>query len=69
MTSIHHAIGADMQHIGGLLRCLQCGGERPLGDVGDRLRDGWPMCCGYTMHWITQRQLDGVQPCTGLLSL
>lgn len=56
------AIGANLQGFGGLLRCRTCGVEKPLGDVGDKLRHGWPKCCGHTMQWITQRQLDGIVP-------
>jgi hypothetical protein len=52
------ALGAELAEFGGLLRCTSCGLERPLGDPGRRLRDGWPKHCGYTMRWWTQRQLD-----------
>lgn len=55
--SIHEKIAKDLAPIGGVLRCTTCQRERPLGDVGAKLRDGWPTCCGYTMRWITQRQL------------
>lgn len=57
-AGIHDAIGADMQGFGGILRCRSCGTTADLGNVGSRLRDGWPKCCGYTMEWVTQRQLD-----------
>lgn len=54
---IHDTIGHDLNGFGGLLRCLLCGIERPLGDTGGHLREGWPKCCGYTMRWVTRRQL------------
>jgi hypothetical protein len=52
------AIAADLAPLGGILRCRTCHGERPLGDVAGSLRSGWPKCCGQTMTWVTQRQLD-----------
>ena len=55
---IASSIGGDLQTYGGVLRCSSCGKRRALGNVGDRLRNGWPMCCGYTMMWWTQRQID-----------
>lgn len=51
-------IGADLQRFGGLLRCTVCGREEPLGNVGHKLGNGWPKCHGYTMRWLTQRELD-----------
>lgn len=50
--------GTDLQAFGGFLQCGACGHREELGDVGSRLRDGWPQCCGYTMTWWTQRQID-----------
>ena len=55
---LHSAIAADLAPFGGILRCGTCHGERSLGDVGANLCHGWPKCCGYTMRWVTQRQLD-----------
>lgn len=53
------AINAECSGIGGLLRCTVCLREEPLGDVGARTTGGgWPRCCGYTMRWLTQRELD-----------
>ncbi len=57
MSALHDAIGADAQKLGGLLRCTVCGREEPLGSVGNKLANGWPKCHGYTMTWITARQL------------
>lgn len=56
--SVMDSIAAELQVFGGLLRCTKCGLELPLGEVGPRLRHGWPRHCGYTMRWVTQRQLD-----------
>jgi hypothetical protein len=45
---------------GGFLRCENCGRQEELGrtDIAVNLRQGWPKCCGYTMRWWTQRQID-----------
>lgn len=62
-TALHSAIAADLEHFGGILRCAGgCQREQPLGDVADSLRHGWPKCCGHTMRWVTQRELDGEAP-------
>lgn len=54
------AITEEYNALGGLLRCRQCGHEQALhdGDAGRYLFNGWPEHCGYTMTWVTQRQLD-----------
>lgn len=51
----------DPSVFGGHLRCTVCGREQPLGDTTSHLRTGWPMCCSYTMRWLTQRELDTEQ--------
>lgn len=53
--SIHDAMGADLAGLGGILRCGECGTEDALTAYGisSYLRDGWPVCCGYTMTWVT----------------
>ena len=58
----HDAIAADLVPLGGILRCGECGTERSLGDVAAYLRDGWPKCCGYTMTWVTRRELGEEVP-------
>lgn len=57
---IHGAIAGDLAGLGGILRCGQCGTEDGLSTYGiaSYLRDGWPVCCGYTMTWVTRRELD-----------
>lgn len=50
------SLGETLKGFGGLLRCMTCGREKPLGDPGEKLSEGWPRCCGYTMRWITERQ-------------
>lgn len=48
-----------LNDFGGYLRCGTCGATQPLGNASERLtRAGWPKCCGYTMTWLTQRQID-----------
>lgn len=67
--TLPEAVGADLQAFGGFLQCGACGHREELGDVGSRLRDGWPKCCGYTMTWWTQRQIDaGEAPRDGAAS-
>lgn len=58
IRSMPETIGTDLQSFGGFLQCGTCGHRRPLGSVGHKLRHGWPQCCGYTMTWWTQRQID-----------
>ena len=42
-----------------LCRCSVCGREERAG--ASPLRNGWPMCCGYTMTLIdTQRFIDAL---------
>lgn len=57
---IHSAIARDLAGLGGILRCGECGTQDSLTAYGiaSYLRDGWPVCCGYTMTWITQKELD-----------
>lgn len=47
---IHQKI-ADNLPAGGYLECQQCGSRGEVGSVADRLKNGWPKCCGYTMRW------------------
>ena len=54
---IHDVIADDLKDIGGILRCTVCLREEPLGDVANNLRHGWPKCHGYTMRWVTAREL------------
>ncbi len=46
------------QNAGHRLRCRVCGSERRLGNVANKLINGWPKCCTYTMEWITQGQIE-----------
>lgn len=48
---------ADLMTAGGILRCEECGGERPLDDVAGYLSRGWPKHCGRTMTWVTLKML------------
>lgn len=49
---------------GGYLRCESCGRRsRSLTKMqqASYYADGWPRCCGYTMRWWTQRQIDAAE--------
>lgn len=53
------SISEALAGFGGFLRCEYCGATKALGDPGRRVtHTGWPKCCGYTMRWWTQRELD-----------
>ena len=57
--------GKSPEHLftrfGGMMRCTVCGHEQALSVelVDMYFASGWPTHCGYTMRWITQRELDG----------
>ena len=53
-------LAADLDKLGGVLRCKLCGHERPLqaGEAGHFTFNGWPKHCGKTMAWVTQKLLD-----------
>jgi hypothetical protein len=53
-------IGQALGGFGGFLRCESCGAVEDMTDdrAGRYTADGWPRCCGYTMRWWTQRQVD-----------
>ena len=47
-----------------LCRCSVCGREERAG--ASPLRNGWPMCCGYTMTLIdTERFIAGIDAAMG----
>lgn len=49
---------ADLRSFGGHLQCTTCGRQAPLGDPAERVVGSrWPKCCGYTMRWLTAREL------------
>lgn len=56
---LHDRIGATLDSLGGVLRCGCCGGEQAMYGASRYLRNGWPECCGFTMRWVTSRQLAG----------
>lgn len=59
--SVVPGIAADLAKMGGVLRCTGgCGCRQNLTEerIARYLRYGWPKCCGYTMRWVTQRELD-----------
>lgn len=52
------SLSESLAGFGGYLRCETCQRREALGDPGRRVMgEGWPKCCGYTMHWWTRRQL------------
>lgn len=62
MENPTRAAHEDLALMGGVLVCDSCAVSRPIGDaddIGRWSREGWPMCCGYTMRWITERELGG----------
>ena len=66
-TALRDELSDALSGFGGYLRCRTCGHSEDLGDPGRRVTgEGWPQCCGYTMEWITQRQIDdGERPARG----
>ena len=50
----------ELSGFGVFLRCETCRRMEELGSPGRRIAggQGWPKCCGYTMRWWTQRQID-----------
>jgi hypothetical protein len=60
IAGVHEAIGSSLDGFGGRLRCETCrvGWALEPGMAGSYVARGWPKCCGYTMHWWTQRQID-----------
>lgn len=54
-------IGTKFDKRGGILQCETCKATRPVGSVGHHLAHGWPTCCGQTVIWWTQRQVDAGQ--------
>jgi hypothetical protein len=57
LAGTHKWLGAEMDAMGGVLRCERCKREMPMQGATGYLRKGWPECCGYTMTWVTARQL------------
>jgi hypothetical protein len=58
-ATLNDHIGGALSGFGGVLRCETCRRIEPLGDPGQRVTStGWPKCCGYTMRWWTQRQIN-----------
>lgn len=61
MNDFPFAVEADIAKraagLGGILRCEECGGERPADDIAGYLRNGWPSHCGTTMTYVTLKLL------------
>lgn len=60
IRGMEQSISDSLNGFGGFLRCETCHRQRDLkdGDAGYYTSHGWPKCCGYTMRWWTQRQID-----------
>lgn len=47
--TIHDTIAKEVPQISrGKVWCLKCGRVKRV-DGAEAMRNGWPMCCGYTM--------------------
>lgn len=46
-----------LKEFGGVLRCQTCNHEEPINNISKQLTNGWKKCCGYTMRWVTAREL------------
>jgi hypothetical protein len=59
-ASLPKVIGESLDGFGGFLRCEECRTVKTMqvGDAGAYTAHGWPRCCGYTMRWWTQSQID-----------
>jgi hypothetical protein len=40
------------------LECEDCGRREDVGDLADRLANGWPKCCGFTMLLVTEHSIN-----------
>jgi hypothetical protein len=59
MTDLAEIMSDALAGFGGYLRCETCGRSADVGNAGERVTStGWPKCCGYTMRWWTQRQIE-----------
>lgn len=58
ISSIHETIAGELMGFGGLLRCSVCGEKEHFGRIATNLRSGWPKHCGFTMSWVTEKQLQ-----------
>lgn len=60
-NGVHQKLDDELKGFDGILRCEKCGLTRGLGNIGNKLQNGWPKCCGYTMRWVTDRELKEEQ--------
>jgi hypothetical protein len=60
LAALPTAIGESLDKFGGYLRCETChiGHTMKRGEAGYYTAHGWPKCCGLTMRWWTQRQIE-----------
>lgn len=59
LNKLHDSIAADvLREVGrAWVQCSKCGLrlEVGMGEASSYLAKGWPMCCGETMHFHTQK--------------
>jgi len=50
----------ELDSLGGHLECTKCHKTKQLSKnkISYYLSNGWPECCGQTMQWYTQKELD-----------
>jgi hypothetical protein len=60
VRAMQQELGTTLDGFGGFLRCESCRSNFDLspGQAGHYLSNGWPTCCGHTMRWWTQSQID-----------
>lgn len=51
-------LAEELKNMGGYLKCEICDKTKSLGNVENKLCNGWDKCCGYTMRWITQKEIN-----------
>ena len=49
----------EFSRLGGILHCPECMSTIDLEEIyiPNALANGWPLCCGYNMRWLTAKQL------------
>jgi translation initiation factor 2 beta subunit (eIF-2beta)/eIF-5 len=60
VRKMREEINETLDRFGGFVRCETCGSTHDLaeGEAGEYMAHGWPECCGMTMRWWTQNQID-----------
>lgn len=58
---MYNTIADKLKSFGGILRCTVCNYEEPINKISGQLETGWKKCCGYTMRWVTKKELEEEQ--------